>query len=85
MSASISISLKLFAIYQEAYGAEVLHWQVPPGSTVMDVYQRLLGDRPSLAEWQSVTRFGVNLEFVPPETVLQDGDEVVFIPPVSGG
>jgi molybdopterin converting factor small subunit len=27
----------------------------------------------------------VNLEFVPPETRLHEGDEIAFIPPVSGG
>jgi molybdopterin synthase sulfur carrier subunit len=27
----------------------------------------------------------VNLEFVPPETPLHEGDEIAFIPPVSGG
>jgi molybdopterin synthase sulfur carrier subunit len=25
------------------------------------------------------------MEFVSPDTILQDGDEVVLIPPVSGG
>jgi sulfur-carrier protein len=32
-----------------------------------------------------VTRFGINLEFVEPETIVKDGDEIVLIPPVSGG
>ena len=31
------------------------------------------------------THFGVNLDFVPGDTLLQPGDEVVLIPPVSGG
>jgi len=30
-------------------------------------------------------RFAVNQEYVAPETALHEGDEVVFIPPVSGG
>ncbi|WP_024546892.1 MoaD/ThiS family protein [Picosynechococcus sp. NKBG15041c] len=85
MAAPIQITLKLFAIYQETYGTEMLSWQVPGGSTVKDILNQIVEAHPSLAEWQSVTRFGVNLEFVPPETVLQDGDEVVLIPPVSGG
>jgi sulfur-carrier protein len=81
----MQITLKLFAIYQETYGTEVLQWQISPGSTVRDVFQRILDEHPTLAEWAAVTRFGVNLEFVPPETQLQDGDEIVLIPPVSGG
>jgi len=38
-----------------------------------------------LKQWRDLTRFGVNLQFVEPDTRLQDGDEVVLIPPVSGG
>ncbi|MEB3226550.1 MAG: MoaD/ThiS family protein [Synechococcus sp.] len=85
MSAPMPITIKLFAIYQETYGTEILHWQVPPGSTVADIFDHILAEHPQLEEWRSVTRFGVNLEFVPPETTLQEGDEVVLIPPVSGG
>lgn len=29
--------------------------------------------------------YSVNARFVPTETLLSDGDHVVFIPPVSGG
>jgi molybdopterin synthase sulfur carrier subunit len=42
-------------------------------------------EHPELAPWRSLTRFGVNYQFVSPETLLNAGDEVVFIPPVSGG
>jgi molybdopterin converting factor small subunit len=30
-------------------------------------------------------RFAVNREYQQPQTVLQHGDEVAFIPPVAGG
>jgi molybdopterin converting factor small subunit len=30
-------------------------------------------------------RVAVNQKYVPEETVLDDGDEVAFIPPVQGG
>jgi len=36
-------------------------------------------------KWRHLTRFGINWQFVEPETLLKDGDEVVLIPPVSGG
>jgi molybdopterin synthase sulfur carrier subunit len=49
------------------------------------VRDRLIADHPQLKQWRDLTRFGVNLQFVEPETQLQDGDEVVLIPPVSGG
>lgn len=81
----ISITLKLFAAYQEAYGQSELQLSLPPETTVSQLRDRLLAEHPQLEQWRNLTRFGINLEFVPPDTTLQDGDEVVLIPPVSGG
>lgn len=84
-SNSITITVKLFAAYQEAYGLPELSIEMPSGATVVEVRDRLIADHPELAPWRDLTRFGINLQFVAPETLLQDGDEVVLIPPVSGG
>jgi sulfur-carrier protein len=85
MSDSITVTVKLFAAYQEVYGLPELTLELPRGATVEMVRDRLVDDRPELAQWRDVTRFGVNLQFVEPDTALQAGDEVVLIPPVSGG
>ncbi len=82
---ALSITVKLFAAYQEAYGVPELSLIVPPGTPVAAVRDRLIAEHPELEQWRDVTRFGINLQFVEPETVLQAGDEVVLIPPVSGG
>lgn len=81
----ITVKLKLFAAYQDAFGVPELSVDVPDGTPVSTLRDRLIQEHPELAQWQDVTRFGINLEFVPPETPLNDGDEVVLIPPVSGG
>ena len=31
------------------------------------------------------TRFSLRMDFVDPETLLAEGDELMLIPPVSGG
>jgi molybdopterin synthase sulfur carrier subunit len=85
MPGVITITVKLFAAYQDAYGTSELHLELHEGSTVAEVCDRLIRDRPELAQWRGLTRFGVNLNFVEPDAVLQSGDEVVLIPPVSGG
>ena len=82
---SIRILVKLFAAYQEAYAVPELAWQVPQGTAVGEICDRLIAERPELRPWKELTRFGINLQFVPKETILQEGDEVVLIPPVSGG
>lgn len=82
---TITVKVKLFAAYQEAYGLPELDLVLPSGTQVAAVKERLLDEHPELEPWRNLTRFGVNLQFVPPESVLQDGDEIVLIPPVSGG
>lgn len=84
-TSEITVTLKLFAIYQEAFGASEISLQFPPNTPVKAVLERLTIDRPELAQWHDVTRFGINLEFVDPDRVMLDRDEVVLIPPVSGG
>ncbi|MBD2436864.1 MoaD/ThiS family protein [Nostoc sp. FACHB-110] len=82
---ALTITVKLFAAYQEAFGMPELVLELPEGTTVKAVCDRLIAERPELAKWREITRFGINLIFVEPDTLLHNGDEVVLIPPVSGG
>jgi sulfur-carrier protein len=81
----IQVKVKLFAVYQEVFGIPELALKLLPETTVGQVLASLIEQKPNLAKWQNITRFGVNLQFVESDTVLQDGDEIVLIPPVSGG
>jgi molybdopterin synthase sulfur carrier subunit len=82
---AITITVKLFAAYQEAYQLPELTLEFPDYTPVKAVCDRLISEHPELEQWRDVTRFGINLAFVEPDTPLKDGDEVVLIPPVSGG
>jgi molybdopterin synthase sulfur carrier subunit len=82
---TITVNVKLFAIYQEVYKKSELSVAFPEGTPVRSVLDFLLQDHPELERWREVTRFGVNLQFVEGDKILQNGDEVVLIPPVSGG
>jgi molybdopterin synthase sulfur carrier subunit len=85
MAKMIVITIKLFAAYQDAYGVSELIREFPPQTPVIAVLEQLLAEKPELICWREVTRFGVNYQFVSPDTILDHGDEVVLIPPVSGG
>lgn len=85
MSDLITVTVKLFAAYQEACGQPELNLELPVGTPVVTVRDRLIQAHPELSRWRDLTRFGINLEFVEPDTPLHNGDEVVLIPPVSGG
>jgi sulfur-carrier protein len=84
-TSEITVTIKLFAVYQEAFDRSEMSHQFPPNTPVKAVLARLTIDRPALAQWHDVTRFGINLEFVDPDRIMLDRDEVVLIPPVSGG
>lgn len=82
---TILVTVKLFSIYQEAYGVPEVQWEFPSQSSVQAVLDRALADHPCLEPWRNQTRLGLNLQFVDANTPLSSGDEVVLIPPVSGG
>ena len=85
MEENIKVKVKLFSIYQEAFATPELNLVLSEETKVGEVLANLIKQKPFLSKWKSVTRFGVNLEFVTEDTVLHDGDEIVLIPPVSGG
>lgn len=82
---TITITLKLFAVYQEALGLPEKQLELPTGTTVGDVLTRIIEEHSTLAKWRDLTRFGLNLQFVEADALLSNGDELVLIPPVSGG
>lgn len=83
--ASVNITVKLFAAYQEVFGVSQLTLSFAKNTSVESLLDYLLKEHPELELWRNLTRFGVNYQFVEADTLLQDGDEVVLIPPVSGG
>jgi MoaE-MoaD fusion protein len=58
---------------------------MPESSTLDDVFTHFAQRHPQLREASSSIVLARNQEFVRGSTVLADGDEVAFLPPVSGG
>jgi molybdopterin synthase sulfur carrier subunit len=85
MAEDIQITVKLFAIFQEVLATDELQINLEPSTSVSAIFDRLVSKHPHLEKWRSLTRYAVNLNFVDPQTILKNGDEVALIPPVSGG
>jgi len=66
-------------------GRPELEVDVAPGATPEDVWRRLAADHPSLATRRPSLSAAINRRYAGFDAVLADGDEVVFVPPVSGG
>ena len=79
------LTLKLFATLRERARVAELSREFPEGTTVGEIWQRLLGEFPGLGGHQDGVGFAVNHEYVKEDYRPRDHDEVAFIPPVSGG
>lgn len=85
MAVAIAVRARLFARLREQAGTDAETVEVGAGSTVADVYDALLKAHPSLDPNRDSVRAAVNQEFAEWDVIVADGDEVAFIPPVSGG
>jgi molybdopterin synthase catalytic subunit len=83
--ADLRIELRYFARVRELLGRRAETRHVPPGTTIGHVWAALVAECPNLGTGVPVFRPSVNQEYTDTETILADGDEVAFIPPVSGG
>lgn len=80
-----TISVRFFAGHRDIVGQSQIVCTIEPGTTVHVLWQRLAGDYPALQPFTNCLRYAVNEQFVEASTRLHDGDEVAYIPPVSGG
>lgn len=82
---TIVVTVRYFAILREAMGLSRASLDVPAGTTVGQVFSLATADQPRLAGLERSLMVMVNEEYVARDHVLAAGDDVAFIPPVSGG
>ncbi len=79
------INVRLFARLRDIVGAGEIVRQVPDGATVRSVWDELTGEFPDLCAYRETISAAVNAEYSRMDAPVGDGDEVAFLPPVSGG
>jgi molybdopterin converting factor subunit 1 len=82
---AVKVTALLFARLREQAGGDRFALELPGDSTVADAYTELRRLHPALEARREVVRAAVNQDFAGWDDVLAEGDEVAFIPPVSGG
>jgi molybdopterin synthase catalytic subunit len=81
----MQVTVLFFGALREAIGAKELVVALPDGASVA-VLRRLLADgQPAFGPLAGRLRVAVAREFADDDRVLAAGDEVAFLPPVSGG
>jgi molybdopterin converting factor subunit 1 len=79
------VRVRVFARLRELAGRD--HWEcdVPAGASVADLWRQVSHEHEALAPYGATVSCAVNTAFARKNATLQDGDEVAFLPPVSGG
>lgn len=79
------VTLRHFALIRETIGRQTEERTIEPGTSISGIYDLLSADHPRLAPLKSSVMMMANQEYVSAEYLVKEGDEIVFIPPVSGG
>jgi molybdopterin converting factor subunit 1 len=79
------VTIRLFARLREIAGAGELQRELPDEATAETAWDSLAAEFRGLDGYHGTVSVAVNEEYAKFSTVLRNGDEVAFLPPVSGG
>ena len=80
----INVKVKCFSQVKYALGVDVLTFEVDDNTTSIDL-EKIIRESAGEKLNDVSLRIAINQKYQKEEIALQDGDEVVFIPPVQGG
>jgi molybdopterin synthase catalytic subunit len=81
----VRVRVRLFALQRQLAGTREVSLELDDGATIETSWAAVVGRHPILAPGRPSVRFARNGEYADAATGLVDGDEIAFIPPVSGG
>jgi molybdopterin converting factor subunit 1 len=81
----VRIRVRFFASLREVAGRSEIDLELPAGTTAEEAWQALVAQHPALAPRRGSLAAAINRRYAPFDAALAEGDELVFVPPVSGG
>ena len=79
------VTVRLFARLRELAGAGELALQLPNDATARDAWYALAAQHRVLEPYEASISCAINADYSAMTARLNDGDEIAFLPPVSGG
>jgi molybdopterin converting factor subunit 1 len=79
------VNVRLFARLRDIAGSGELTRETPAGSTVGALWKSLVAEYPDLAPYEKSISCAVNTDYSKFTAAIAEGDEIAFLPPVSGG
>ncbi len=81
----MKIKVLFFGLTHDLAGLQQEEAEIPEGANLDGLWERYAARFPRLNDLSQAVLLAVNQEIANRARVLQDGDEVAFLPPVSGG
>jgi molybdopterin converting factor subunit 1 len=81
----VRVKVLFFGRLREIAGGAEEAVEVTPGSCIEDLFASFVARRPEFARYRASLVASRNQEFAAWSTPLDAGDEIAFLPPVSGG
>jgi molybdopterin converting factor subunit 1 len=85
VASTIRVKVLFFGRLKEAAGGAEEFVELASGSRIEDLFAGFIARRPELARYRSSLVASRNQEFAAWSAPLDSGDEIAFLPPVSGG
>ena len=85
VSQTIRVKVLFFGRLKELIGRTEDSWEISDGATLEQLFALYASRNPELAKFRPSLVASRNQEFAAWDTPLHRGDEVAFLPPVSGG
>jgi molybdopterin synthase catalytic subunit len=85
MAKTVGIVVKLFGSLREEVGARQLEFELAEGTRISQLRAQLAERYPTFERLGERLAVSLNLEICDQDATLRAGDEVAFLPPVSGG
>ncbi len=80
----MQIKVLAFGIARDILGASEVDYEISEEISVGDLKEQLMKKYPDFEKLRHLA-IAVNTEYVQDDLIIQENDEIVIIPPVSGG
>ena len=81
----MKVRLLYFGVLRDITGKSETELTLDDGTRAADVWATMRRQYPQLAGYEQPPLIAVNESYARPDTLLRDGDDLAFIPPVAGG
>lgn len=81
----MEIKVLFFASFRETVGASSVLLTIEEGESTTDIFNQLCEAHPQLKQGADQISVAVNKAYITAPQQLKHGDEVAFLPPISGG